>query len=404
MSGRSLRRRPLRVVALGTLAWGALLADLACDEPARGRAGAGPDAGLTPDLDAVPRPDTVILPDAARPDARLDPLCSNATPLAMTAGQGTASGDTSTSTDQVKLTSSGCTGYSSPGPDLFYAVTLTGGKRYTVTLTPAESFDDPRGSCVKGDDVVGDGLEEVLYLAPSATALHYIGVDSYGASVSGSFSLVVAEYVPPQNDVCSGAAAMSWSGAKAAINADTAAATNKVQLKSIYCDATETRGGDLFYAVDLAAGKGYKIEVTPSSSFDPAIYIFTDCDKVSSSCLGGADAGFSGAAERLGFIASTTGTHIIGVDSYSSSNFGAGGGALTLKVTEVAGVVCHSSCSAPRTLSWSGGTATITDDTTAAINQYSLLSCGNKSGPWPGPQLYYKVPLTAGKTYRARLT
>ncbi len=47
---------------------------------------------------------------------------------------------------------------------------------------------------------------------------------------------------------------------------------------------------------------------------------------------------------------------------------------------------------------------TISDDTTAAINQYSGTSCGHKGGPWLGPQLYYKVPLTAGKTYRARLT
>lgn len=64
----------------------------------------------------------------------------------------------------------------------------------------------------------------------------------------------------------------------------------------------------------------------------------------------------------------------------------------------------HSSCSTPKSLSLSSGKVSVTDDTTTAKDEHPTVNCGNPLGPWPGRQLYYKLPLSAGKAYRATLT
>jgi hypothetical protein len=64
----------------------------------------------------------------------------------------------------------------------------------------------------------------------------------------------------------------------------------------------------------------------------------------------------------------------------------------------------HSSCSTPKSVSLSAGKASITDDTTTAKDEHPTVDCGNPLGPWPGRQLYYKLPLSAGKAYRVTLT
>ena len=64
----------------------------------------------------------------------------------------------------------------------------------------------------------------------------------------------------------------------------------------------------------------------------------------------------------------------------------------------------HSSCSTPKSVSLSAGKASITDDNTTAKDEHPTVDCGDPLGPWPGRQLYYKLPLSAGKAYRATLT
>lgn len=64
----------------------------------------------------------------------------------------------------------------------------------------------------------------------------------------------------------------------------------------------------------------------------------------------------------------------------------------------------HSHCAAPQALALSGGKASVSGDTSVAADQFPQLTCGSANGPWPGPQLYFRVTLKAKQTYRVTLT
>ena len=65
--------------------------------------------------------------------------------------------------------------------------------------------------------------------------------------------------------------------------------------------------------------------------------------------------------------------------------------------------ITHTKCSSPMLVQIVDGKATITDDTSKSTDEYSGVGCKNANGPWPGPQLYYRVALQAGKTYAMQL-
>ena len=75
----------------------------------------------------------------------------------------------------------------------------------------------------------------------------------------GSFTLAVEEFTPPANDLCAGAAALTFSNGTATVTANTSEATNAVQLPSGGCTQSETPGADLFYSFTAATGKVYQI-------------------------------------------------------------------------------------------------------------------------------------------------
>ena len=132
----------------------------------------------------------------------LNDTCSTAPLLLLGGGKAVATGDTVKATNSVDLGPKGCTGRSSPGPDLFYRVTLKAGATYDIGLAPAAGFDPalfafttptkPTGSCIRGADVTGKGKAEALKLTPFTTTTYCLGVDSWAAGAQGSFSLTVA--------------------------------------------------------------------------------------------------------------------------------------------------------------------------------------------------------------------
>lgn len=63
----------------------------------------------------------------------------------------------------------------------------------------------------------------------------------------------------------------------------------------------------------------------------------------------------------------------------------------------------NATCGSPMALEITGGSVTIDGDTTWAGDEFPGIHCGNPVGPWPGPQLYYKVELTAGQAYRVSM-
>ncbi len=63
-----------------------------------------------------------------------------------------------------------------------------------------------------------------------------------------------------------------------------------------------------------------------------------------------------------------------------------------------------SRCSSPRVITLSNGRATVKGDTLGAKNEFgSAINCGDMMGPWKGPQVYFKVKLTGGKTYKVTM-
>jgi hypothetical protein len=66
--------------------------------------------------------------------------------------------------------------------------------------------------------------------------------------------------------------------------------------------------------------------------------------------------------------------------------------------------IVNGTCTGAEKLTWSGGKITKTGTTAGAPNEYgSSINCGNLTTPIPGPQVYYKVDLTGGTSYKLSL-
>ncbi|HUS27367.1 MAG TPA: hypothetical protein VMZ53_02630 [Kofleriaceae bacterium] len=118
--------------------------------------------------------------------------------------------------DEATCTNAVAYGYSVPGPDVVYQVTLTQGVPYTITLNGLGSKIDmgvavvgpapgtnpasicktgapPITNCVAGKDDGGNGIAETFQYTPSATGLYYIIIDSWNYNVGGMFTLNVSQ-------------------------------------------------------------------------------------------------------------------------------------------------------------------------------------------------------------------
>ena len=335
--------------------------------------------------------------------------CANATPLALSGGAVTTTGDTSFAGHSLALPATGCTRAPTRGPDVFYAVTLTAGESYLINLIPDGGYNVSlylltgcgAGACVTGADVALFGLSEQISFSPPATGTYIIGVGSRypitDALGSGTFTLMIQQWKPAANDTCHAPKKLLWSKGSAKASGDTFVATNQVSFSTAKgCSATRGEGPDLFYGVDLTAGKSYRVIVTPKAKVDLAAYVFTGCAAVQKTCLGGADSATGGGAEELLIKPATSGAHIIGVDAYSFGQWGA----FDLQVSEAA-APANDICVAATTLSWNKGRASIVGDTTLAGNTVQLsASLGCTGASFQGGDLFYSVAFAAGKTYR----
>ena len=100
---------------------------------------------------------------------------------------------------------SGCTPYSSLGPDVVYSLTLPFAATVTVTMDD-QSFDnslyvvtdcdDIGGTCVAGADDNLSGVGETVVFDGAAGVTYYIIADKYGSGGGGTFDLTVACIFP----------------------------------------------------------------------------------------------------------------------------------------------------------------------------------------------------------------
>ena len=366
-------------------------------------------------------PPDLLAPDLVPPPPAND-TCAKAKALTFSAGKISEAGDTSKSANEFG-TAITCGGFSPyDGPQLYYKVKLTAGKLYSVQVTPGATFDPalyalPASSgCTssgvsagcKGQvtDVIGKGSSgvETLTLKPSLTEEWLLVVDAYTASEKGKFTLTVSETLPASNDKCNKALLMTLAAGKASATGDTSTAANE-HSTTITCGTSyDYDGPQLYYRVVLPANQTFKVTATPKTAWDLSAYAFTDAtctgSIISSQCAGWiSDSGGKGKAESF-FI--TTGAaqqnFILAVDSYASTQKGA----FELKV-ETFALANNSLCAGATALTLVAGSVTVTGDTVTAINQFGAgIKCGGATA-LAGPQLYYKVPLTAGQGYKVTL-
>jgi hypothetical protein len=99
----------------------------------------------------------------------------------------------------VNLGSSSCTGFSTDGPEAFYAVTLAAGETVDVEWTSpddgaiwiASSCTDLVNQCLVGDD--SGNPESISYTASTAGTYYVVG-DNYSSSPTGPFTMRIRVY------------------------------------------------------------------------------------------------------------------------------------------------------------------------------------------------------------------
>jgi hypothetical protein len=159
----------------------------------------------------------------------------------------------------------------------------------------------------------------------------------------------------------------------------------------------------VFYTVSLTAGQDYKITVVPESGYDPAVYVVTDCTNPNTSCVVGKDDSSSGSAEIVTFKPTTSGPHTIVVDSKLARTDAMGQGNFELTIDEVV-IPGNNTCGHASAMSFVGGVASVTDDTSNATNDVQISSSSCTGWEAKGPDMFYRIALTGGQTYTVTLT
>ena len=180
---------------------------------APGRDGS-PGADGASATDGAPAGEGGVAADASAGPAPQNDTCQGALPLKLANGVATASGNTTSATDALKL-ASGCVtspsapslSFTTPGQDVFFSVQLVSGKTYNLDLDGASgspkftncalyvfsSCSDPEGTCLAGQSSDSSIWPVAsLKLTPKSSGTHYIGVDSVGTQ-KGAFELTIKE-------------------------------------------------------------------------------------------------------------------------------------------------------------------------------------------------------------------
>ena len=365
---------------------------------------------------------TTVTPDASTAPAT-NTKCAHPLKVTLTNNKATVTGDTGKSVDEYATVDCKNTNGPWSGPQLYYLVTLPAGKTMNIELS---STWDPslyafpaatacgattiNAACsaktAYNSDIIGSGSKETITITPATTGDWVVVVDSWDSSEDGVFTLTFGgggTTSALKNDDCKTPEKMTFKGTTATATGDTTKATDKVKLTSTGCTSKATPGGDLFYAVDLIKGKNYRVTATPSSSFNVAAYVFTDCTKVAATCLAGADSQYSGSAEKVLFSPPSSGTYLIGVDSQYTAGSSLSYGSFSLTVSEVI-TPKNDTCASATAMTFSGGAASAKGDTTNAsdkVNFTSTSSCAKSTAK--GGDLFYSASLSTGKSYKVEV-
>jgi len=335
--------------------------------------------------------------------------CANAKALTFTGTKAKVSSSTDLAVDTLDLTSSGCTGKSTQGPDLFYSAPLSGNLLYKVSLTPAAGYDAAlyilskcgTSSCVVGADAGVAGEEEVIVFKPPATGTYIIGVDTRikGTSTAarGKFTLTVDRFSPLYGETCTKPLPLlmipPWT--KVQTSGNTTGYTNTLNIggfKHGGATAPSTGGNDMFFTLPVTKNYYYAAIVKPKiSGFTPVTFALTNCSSPATSFLGWGSSAGSAKAGSFAFKAAASGVVLVGVDGLSSGQKGS----FTLDLWQGL-LAANDTCAKAKAVTLVSGKATVSGSKFAATS--SLSKCG--SSLLAASDLFYKFTPVKGKTYK----
>ncbi len=166
-----------------------------------------------------------------------------------------------------------------------------------------------------------------------------------------------------------------------------------------------SKGSDHFYRVTLSGGTAYDVYLHPEGGHDTVgynalVYVFADCSCPWASCLGKKDEGQSGQGEVVSFTPATSGTYYIGVDSLYKASHPGSYGKYTLTVME-RNKPGNDTCAAARPLALATGSTSIRvhGHSGEASDTASLDASGCTGHATAGPDVFYSLAMTRGKTY-----
>lgn len=197
--------------------------------------------------------------------------------------------------------------------------------------TKDASGTDATVADASGDATLADATVDATSDASDASSVDASdgGVDASDAAVDANDGGIVVLDGGTSNDTCQMAVGLT-SGVP--VSGDTTNATDNYDVNvslSNVCSLTDLSfyqfdGNDLAYTISVPNGKTLTVTVTPTTSWDPALALVSDCSNIGPTCLGGDDFNGSGDPET-GTHTNTSGqteTIYIVVDSYDSSEYG----------------------------------------------------------------------------------
>ena len=351
--------------------------------------------------------------------------CKGAKLISLSGGKGSVKGNTSGIPNEfgTQIRCGMSSYYALDGSQLYYRAILTKGKQYKISLAAnfyyayfyvatsctASGINKDCASQGKTGLISGaiSNTTGTMLFTPPSSGSYQIAVDSINtsASYSGEFTLSVEEYILPTNGKCSKPQALKLVSGKATVNGSTTGMTNEFgnQIRCGYNSYYAMDGPQAYYWLNLTAGQPYKISLTPK--FSASLYVFGNtctAGTINSNCGSGGKTGIvdiqvnPNATESIFYTPTTGGIHRFAVDSRAPTYHGA----FTLAVEQWK-KPSNSSCASAQAVKVP---ATITSDTTGATNEFGTsINCGNYLTIMRSTQLYYKVSLTAGKSYTFKM-
>lgn len=382
---------------------------------------------------------TIMGADTSAPRTNLGSLppthaaCRSPKTLLLSNGFASVDGDTTRSSDEFPNVNCGRKDTSWRGPQLYYKVTLTGGKKHIVAATgkytilyafPAKTACNVsliNVACKNPDtgtsDVILNSSGElddlrVLQLAPKETEEWILVVDSAEASKGGPFHLAVTEKMLTNNDRCNTPEPLSFVHGVAEVLGTREGATD--EFPSITCGVTYAggtsyplNGSQRYYRATLSAGKTYKTKLIRSRGEFSTLYAMpakTPCTlgDVNSACQN-PDPGTSQTThhdtfDTLQIVPTQTEDWIFFVDHYKGPPAQS---AFLFRIFE--GVQpSNTQCINAKPLTFSNGSVSDQGDSTFALNQFgNALTCDAnlKSSVFSGPQVFYRFSAQPGQVY-----